>query len=82
METNEEQVSRNIKSIRNKLGLSQQDIAKDLNITSKTYMAMENHPFSYSIDKLNILANYFGCNINEFFLPIQFTKSEYKCKQK
>lgn len=76
METNEEQVVRNIKAIQKRYGLSDNDISSKLDITERTYINIKNHPFSYSINKLNDIAAIIGCNINEFFLPLQFTKSE------
>lgn len=76
METNEEQVVRNIKAIQKRYGLIDADISSKLNITERTYTNIKNHPFSYSINKLNEIADVIGCNINEFFLPLQFTKSE------
>lgn len=68
METNELQISRNIKSCREKVGKTQEMVAKDLNITKQTYLTIENNPMSYSINKLNDIANAIGCNIDDFFL--------------
>lgn len=76
METNEEQVVRNIKAIQKRYGLSDNDISNKLDISERTYVNIKNHPFSYSINKLNEVAIIIGCNINEFFLPLQFTNSE------
>lgn len=78
METNEEQVIRNIKSVQKRYGLLDSDIASKLNITERTYINIKNHPFNYSINKLNEIASVIGCNINEFFLPLYFTQSEGK----
>lgn len=68
METNEEQVSRNIKSMKVKYGLTNDIIAERLNVSSKTYMTIENNPFNYDMNKLIEVANVIGCNINDFFL--------------
>ena len=76
METNEEQVVRNIKAIQKRYGLTDSDISSKLGITERTYLNIKNHPFNYSINKLNEIADIIGCNINEFFLPLQFTNSE------
>ena len=76
MITDEKQISKNMKSIRVKIGFSQEDIAKKMNIAVRTYKNIENHPLRYSINKLNIVANILCCNVNEFFLPITFTHSE------
>lgn len=76
METNELQISRNIKSCREKRGKTQDDIANIMEITKQTYLKIENNPMNYSINKLNDVANAIGCNIDEFFLKNDFTKSE------
>lgn len=76
METNEENISRNIKAKRVQMGLKQEEIASMLNITKPTYLNIENHPFNVSITKLLQVAECLNCTLNEFFLPIQFTKSE------
>ena len=68
METNQKQVSRNIKSCRQKVGLYQQDVANKLNVTKQTYVNIENNPMNYSINKLMIVAKAIGCNINDFFM--------------
>lgn len=70
METSEEQVIRNIKAIQKRYGLTDSDISKKLSITKRTYIKIKNHPFNYSINKLNEIAFVIGCNINEFFLPL------------
>lgn len=68
METEELQVSRNIKSCREKYGKTQQDIAECLNITKQTYLSIENNPMNQSINRLNSVATAIGCNIDDFFL--------------
>ena len=68
METDELQVSRNIKSCREKYGKTQQDIAETLNITKQTYLSIENNPMNQSINRLNSVAIAIGCNIDDFFL--------------
>ena len=68
METEELQVSRNIKSCREKYGKTQQDIAESLNITKQTYLSIENNPMNQSINRLNSVATAIGCNIDDFFL--------------
>ena len=47
-----------------------------MEITKQTYLKIENNPMNYSINKLNDVANAIGCNIDEFFLKNDFTKSE------
>jgi transcriptional regulator with XRE-family HTH domain len=76
METNEEQVSRNIKSVRQKRGLTQEEIAKNMSISKPTYIQIENNPFKQSITKLIELSDVLDCSIDEFFLEQNITKSE------
>lgn len=76
METNEIQVSRNMKSIREKFGLTQEDLASMIGVTDRTYKQIEKKPFSYPINKINKIAKAIGCNLNEFFLPVNITISE------
>lgn len=76
METNEMQVIRNIKAARERYGKTQEEVASMINVTSRTYKTIENHPFAHSIDRLNTIAKAIGCNLDEFFLPLQFTESE------
>lgn len=65
METNEEQVIRNIKSVQKRYGLSDSDIASKLNITERTFINIKNHPFNYSINKLNEIASIIGWTIKK-----------------
>ena len=77
METDEKQVKRNIVSIRKKKGLNQIDVANKMNICSKTYMNIENHPFRYDIDKLLELAYILDCNVDDFLITNKFTNCEH-----
>lgn len=76
METNEEQVSRNIKAVRQKRGLTQEEIAKNMSISKPTYVQIENNPFNQSIVRLTELADALGCSIDEFFLKQNITQSD------
>lgn len=76
METDEKQVIRNIVSVRTRVGYTQEDIAKKMGISKRTIINIENHPFNYTIYKLNEYAHALGVNINEFFLPLILTNSE------
>ena len=76
METNEQQVSRNIKGLMKRYGEDNTSISTKLKVTDKTITNIINNPFKYSMEKLQTLANAIGCNIDEFFLPLSFTKGE------
>lgn len=70
METNEKQISNNIKALLKRYDMSRDELAEKLGITKRTLVKVINHPNRYSIDYLNQVANIIGCNINEFFLPL------------
>lgn len=68
MELNEIQITRNIKSCREKYGKTQEMVAKILKISKVTYIKMENKPLNYNMKKLNLVANAIGCKIDDFFM--------------
>lgn len=70
METNEKQISNNIKAMLKRYGISREYLAEKLGITTRTLVKVINHPNRYSIDYLNQVASIIGCNVNEFFLPL------------
>lgn len=68
METNELQITRNLRACRQKNGMTQEMVAKKLRITRRSYINIENNPLRYSIKKLNNVAIAIGCNINDFLM--------------
>lgn len=70
METNEKQVSNNIKALLKRYDISREDLAEKLGITKRTLIKVINHPFRYNVDYLNKVASIIGCNINDFFMPL------------
>ena len=70
METNEKQVSNNIKALLKRHDIIMEDLAKKLGITRRTVVTIVNHPFRYNINYLNEIADAIGCNVDEFFLPL------------
>lgn len=70
METNEKQVSNNIKAMLKRYGISREELAERLDITTRTLIKVVNHPFGYKINYLNEIASTIGCNINDFFMPL------------
>lgn len=67
METNELQISRNIKAQRNKKGYTQQDVADILKVSKATYLDIENKPLKRAIGELMKLADIFECTLDDFF---------------
>ena len=78
METNEKQVSNNIKAMLKRYDITQEKLAERLDITRRTAINIVNHPFRYNINYLNEIASVIGCNINDFFMPLQLTNSDNK----
>lgn len=76
METNEKQVSNNIKAILKRYDITQEKLAKMLDIHRRTAVSLVNHPFKYNINYLNKVADIIGCKINDFFIPLNLTDSE------
>lgn len=76
METNEKQVSNNIKAILKRYDISREELAEKLGITKRTLITIVNHPFRYKINYLNEIASLIGCNVNDFFMPLELTQSE------
>ena len=70
METNEKQVSNNIKAQLKRHNIIMEDLAKILGKTRRTIINVVNHPFKYNINYLNKIADAIGCNINDFFMPL------------
>lgn len=70
METNEKQVSNNIKAQLKRHDLIMEDLAKTIGVTRRTIINIVNHPFGYNIDYLNKIADAIGCNLNDFFMPL------------
>jgi transcriptional regulator with XRE-family HTH domain len=70
METNEKQISNNIKAILKRYDISREELAKRLGITKRTLIKVVNHPNKYSINYLNEVASVIGCNVNDFFMPL------------
>lgn len=71
-------IANNIRAERNRAHLTQEETAKKLNVTSRTYITYEEDARSVKATTLNELANIFGCNINDFYVLNTFTKREEK----
>lgn len=59
---------KNLKILRNDLGISQEEMAEKLGYSSKSgYSMLENGNVSISLDKANKIAKIFGKSISEIF---------------
>lgn len=58
----------NIRELRKKLGLRQEDIANILNVTRQTINAIENEKYSPTLELAMKLAKLFNTTVEELFL--------------
>jgi transcriptional regulator with XRE-family HTH domain len=66
-QTLNDDLSEYLKLLRFKSKKSQEDVAKELDISRNTYTTWENNPMALSIDTLNKITNVFGEDIIIFF---------------
>lgn len=55
--------------LRKENGYTQEDIAKQLNITTKTYSLKERGKAAFDSDEMFLISNFFGKSISDIFLP-------------
>ena len=60
-----------IKSIRNKYGLTQDDMARMLEMTRQNYNKLENNPTKATLDKVYKIFNVLDENIDEFLYALK-----------
>ena len=60
-----------IKSIRNKHGYTQDDMAKLLNMTRQNYNKLENNPTKASLDKIYNIFKILGESIDDFLFALK-----------
>lgn len=76
MNSNGQIIADNIRAERNRKDLTQEETAKILGITPRTYITYENDAKNIGAFMLGKLANLFGCNVNSFYIGTNFTKCE------
>lgn len=81
MNTNGIEIANNIRAERNRANLTQEETANAIGITTRTYLTYETDAKNIGATILGKLANLFNCNINAFYVPNNFTKSEINNKQ-
>ena len=62
-----EVVAQNIKKKRKEAKLTQEQVARELNVTTKTYISYEKNAKSLKATKLYDLSIIFKCNMDDFF---------------
>lgn len=76
MNTDGKEIANNIRAERKRVKLTQEETAKALGITTRTYITYETDAKNIGSTMLGQLANLFRCNINAFYVQNNFTKSE------
>lgn len=61
-------MKKNIKAYRSFLGLKQKDMAEKIGISVQSYISWENNPEKLNLKKLSLLADIFGCKVEDIFL--------------
>jgi len=68
-------VTNNIKSLRNRVGLKQEEVANLLGVSRITYCSYETTPQKVTIEILYKLSSIFKCRLSDFFTEIDVTLS-------
>lgn len=71
-----EKIANNIRAERNRVNLTQEEVANKLDITLRTYISYEQNAKNVEAPMLLILANIFNCDISDFYLHLNFTICE------
>ena len=68
-------ISNNLKSYRIRLGYTQEQMAKKLNVSRNTYCDYEVNPQKLRIETLQDIAEILQCELSDFFVQINVTNS-------
>lgn len=68
-------ISNNLKSYRIRLGYTQEQMAKKLNVSRNTYCDYEVNPQKLRIETLQDIAGILQCELSDFFVQINVTNS-------
>lgn len=71
-------ITNNMKSLRARVGMSQEDVANYLGISRASYCDYEVNPSKVKIETLKKLSMLFRCNISDFFVELNVTNSDNK----
>lgn len=77
MQNNKNYTNINVKYLREKKGISQTKLAKDLNIDTSTLAKWENNTRQITLEWAIKLANYFDMNVGDFISVNQITNTSY-----
>jgi len=70
------EISNNIRAERNRVKLTQEEVANKLGITSRTYLKYEEDAKNIKATTLYALSKLFMCNIGDFYVSNNSTKCE------
>lgn len=77
MKDNKNYTNINVKYLREKKGISQTKLAKELNIDTSTLAKWENNTRQITLEWAIRLANYFDMNVGDFISVNQITNTSY-----
>lgn len=69
-------IADNIRAERNRVNITQEEVANKLDITLRTYISYEQNAKNVEVPMLLFLAKIFGCNVDAFYLNTNFTNCE------
>lgn len=71
------EISNNLRAERNRADLTQEEVARKLDITLRTYVSYEEDASTIKATTLYLLSEIFGCKVNDFYLRSNSTKCEF-----
>lgn len=69
-------ITNNMKSYRNRLGYTQEQMADLLNVSRATYCDYETNPQNVRIEVFKKMADILQCDLSDFFIAINVTNSD------
>ncbi len=75
-------ISNNMKSLRNRVGLTQDKMAELMEISRVTYCDYEVNPQKVKIETFQQIANILECKLSDFFVEYNVTNSNNVIKEK
>ena len=71
-------ITNNMKSLRARVGMSQEDVAIYLGISRASYCDYEVNPSKVKVETFKKLSILYNCSISDFFVEFDVTKSDRK----
>lgn len=70
--------NRNLKALRMKHGLTQDEMGTLLNMHGRTYARKENGVSDFTLEEVQMIVTRFNVSFNDIFLPDKFTKTHFE----